>query len=98
MTTPRTIPENPQPGERYAKVHIAPNGAEMWVVRLQGSHPEAYIEVGMAFTESDARLLVFGTWAVKALDFIRAHECEYYSCHACYVECRAALDLLKVST
>lgn len=99
MTTPRTIPANPQPGERYASLIMAPSGAEMWVVRLRGSHPEAYTDVGLAFTEADARLLVFGAKAVEAvlacdICFCTSGKCDDADC----IAARAALADLEVPT
>lgn len=62
LTTPRTIPVNPQPGERYAEY-----GSCGWRVWLMGQKDgvSSYIIYGL--TETDARLLVFGAKAVAAL-------------------------------
>lgn len=67
MTVSRTIPENPKAGERYAKLYLSPIKAEIWIVHVMGTHPEVNSPIGVAFTEADARLLVFGAKAVEAL-------------------------------
>lgn len=89
MTVSRTIPENPQPGERYA-VRNTSNGR--WSVCI-AEDDDAIEPRPFAFVqdEADARLLVFGAKAVEALKFVVAHECRDTPCIECYNKCRNAL-------
>lgn len=93
MSAKRTIPDNPQPWERYAE-----RLADGWYVKRldRADHDGRYFTtIAGPLAEADARLLVYGAKAVKSLNFIRAHECAECPCPVCYVECRTALAALE---
>lgn len=87
MTTQRTIPANPQPGERYAE--RTTNNPDVWDI-TEGDG--TYV---CTLSEPDARLLVFGAKAAEALKFVVAHECRDTPCIECYNKCRNTLAALE---
>lgn len=64
-TTPRTIPENPKPGERYAE-RLAAGWFVKRLDRIDGDD-RFFTSIAGPLSEADARLLVFGANAVEAL-------------------------------
>lgn len=70
MTTPpRTIPANPQPGEKYAE--YAGDGGFNWFVYDPAAGDDEW--TAAVTTEDEARLLVFGAKSVGFLRMLANH-------------------------
>lgn len=68
MTAPRTIPENPKPGERYAE-RLAAGWFVKRLDRIDGDD-RFFTSIAGPLSEADARLLVYGEELIQVVDYI----------------------------